>query len=133
MNIQIIKQDQSTDNSLKNMIRLAYLGYFIWIVSTESWFYHAWWALKILPLLIVFPRIWRAELSALQWGLLLLHVYAVEVLVAIYSSPKPFNQLAWGSLFFILCIYGATVAFLRPFKKQHKMRKAMHKITQAGK
>ncbi len=83
----------------------------------------SWLVLKALPLLLLMRGVWRADVKQLQWALLLVLLYAAEGSVRVFDAGRS-ALLAWIELALVLLFFVAAVAYLRPFKRAARSRKA---------
>jgi uncharacterized membrane protein len=110
-----------------NAQRAAHIARSTWIallivcVAWEAWLAPlraggSWMVLKALPLLLLARGVWRFDLRALQWALLLVPFYIAEGAVRLLEPPPvrwcALLEIALGGSF-----YFTALAYLRPFKR----------------
>ena len=83
----------------------------------------SWLALKVLPLVIALPGLWKAKMPTFRWMSLMVWLYVGEALVRIIGLTEIERQLAWNSLALSL---GLTTAILRGARAQIKVAKTLY-------
>ncbi len=80
-------------------------------------------ALKVLPLLLPLPGVWRASLYTLQWAAMLILLYFMEGVVRLWSDPAPASAwLAGVEILLSLIFYLSAILYLRPAKRAARLR-----------
>ena len=83
----------------------------------------SWLALKVLPLVIALPGLWKAKMPTFRWMSLMVWLYVGEALVRIIGLTEVERQLAWNSLALSL---GLTTAILMGARAQIKVAKTLY-------
>ncbi len=83
----------------------------------------SWLALKVLPLVIALPGLWKAKMPTFRWMSLMVWLYVGEALVRIIGLTEIERQLAWNSLALSL---GLTTAILMGARAQIKVAKTLY-------
>ena len=83
----------------------------------------SWLALKVLPLVIALPGLWKAKMPTFRWMSLMVWLYVGEALVRIIGLTEIERQLAWNSLALSL---GLTTAILMGARAQIKVAKEQY-------
>lgn len=83
----------------------------------------SWLALKVLPLVIALPGLWKAKMPTFRWMSLMVWLYVGEALVRIIGLTEIERQLAWNSLALSL---GLTTAILMGARAQIKIAKTLY-------
>ncbi len=65
--------------------------------------------LKGIPLLLLLPGLWSANLKAVQWLSLLIMIYLTEGLVRGVSDPPTTRYLGWIGAALSLAVFAATL------------------------
>lgn len=76
----------------------------------------SWLVLKALPLLLPLRGLWRGDVMAMQWAVVLSLLYIAEGSVRIFDAP-PANTMAAIELLLGLVFFIAGIVYLRPFKR----------------
>lgn len=76
----------------------------------------SWLVLKALPLLLPLRGVWRGEVMAMQWAVLLSLLYIAEGTVRIFDAP-PASAMAAIEIAVGLAFFVAGIIYLRPFKQ----------------
>jgi len=76
----------------------------------------SWLVLKAVPLLLPLRGVWRGDVYAMQWALLLVPLYFCEGVVRTFDAA-PAAALAWIETLLSLAFFVAAIAYLRPFKR----------------
>ncbi len=111
-------------------IRLAqasFVALIAFLVLWEAWLAPlrpggSWMVLKALPLLVLAPRILRAEPRAFQWAVLLMLLYLGEGAARVFE-PLPWRACAVVELVLAIVFFAAAVRVLRPYKRARSARK----------
>lgn len=124
---------QPMENSNTTSIRAAVFAAPAWrLVNLLLWFalvvlclgWELWWAplrpggswlaLKVLPLLVAAPGMWRGRLYTYQWMSMLVWFYMTEGVVRGLTDPAPVSRaLAWCECGLALVSFGVMAATLR--------------------
>lgn len=81
----------------------------------------SWLILKALPLIIMLPGVWRANVYTMQWGTMLILIYTTESLVRI--SESGWNLwMALLELVFSVTIFISLLMYLKPIKAEAKAK-----------
>lgn len=88
----------------------------------------SWLILKAVPLIVMFPGIWRAKVYTMQWGTMLILIYTTEALVRISESGWNF-WLALLELVFSVTIFISLLLYLKPIKAEAKAKAKMNTHT----
>ena len=88
----------------------------------------SWLILKAVPLIVMFPGIWRAKVYTMQWGTMLILIYTTEALVRISESGWNF-WLALLELVFSVTIFISLLLYLKPIKAEAKAKSKMNPHT----
>ncbi len=83
----------------------------------------SWLALKVLPLVIALPGLWKAKMPTFRWMSLMVWLYVGEALVRIIGLTEIERQLAWNSLALSL---GLTTAILLGARVHIKVAKTLY-------
>jgi uncharacterized membrane protein len=107
--------------------RASWVALLILCVTWEAWLAPlrpggSWLVLKAVPLLLLAGRIWRAEVRALQWAVLLVLFYLAEGSMRVLEPP-PFGIYAGLEIVLAAAFYVAAIVYLRPFKQAMRARK----------
>jgi uncharacterized membrane protein len=76
----------------------------------------SWLVVKALPLLLPLRGVWRGEVMAMQWAVLLSLLYIAEGSVRVFDA-WPANALAAIEIVLGLAFFVAGIVYLRPFKR----------------
>ncbi|MEN9772663.1 MAG: hypothetical protein RJA58_1306 [Pseudomonadota bacterium] len=87
----------------------------------------SWLALKVLPLVIALPGLWKAKMPTFRWMSLMVWLYVGEALVRIIGLTEIERQLAWNSLALSLVL---TAAILMGARAQIKVAKQQYAALQ---
>ncbi len=90
----------------------------------------SWLALKVLPLVIALPGLWKAKMPTFRWMSLMIWLYVGEALVRIIGLSEIERQLAWNSLALSLAL---TTAILMGARAQIKVAKGLYEELQQNK
>ena len=90
----------------------------LWLAPLRS---GSWLWLKVLPIALTLPGVWRQHLRSLQTALLVSVLYLTEAFVRMFE-PYPVRALALLELLLVLLFFVAAVAVLRPLKIRHSTR-----------
>jgi uncharacterized membrane protein len=90
----------------------------------------SWLALKVLPLVIALPGLWKAKMPTFRWMSLMVWLYVGEALVRIIGLSEIERQLAWNSLALSLAL---TAAILMGARAQIKVAKGLYEELQQNK
>ena len=81
----------------------------------------SWLILKALPLVLMLPGVWRANVYTMQWSSMLILIYTTEALVRI--SETGWNVwLAIIELILSVTVFIALLLYLKPIKAQAKAK-----------
>ena len=81
----------------------------------------SWLILKALPLVLMLPGVWRANVYTMQWSSMLILIYTTEALVRI--SETGWNVwLAIIELILSVTVIIALLLYLKPIKAQAKAK-----------
>ena len=81
----------------------------------------SWLILKALPLVLMLPGVWRANVYTMQWSSMLILIYTTEALVRI--SETGWNVwLAIIELILSVAVFIALLLYLKPIKAQAKAK-----------
>ena len=81
----------------------------------------SWLILKALPLVLMLPGVWRANVYTMQWSSMLILIYTAEALVRI--SETGWNVwLAIIELILSVTVFIALLLYLKPIKAQAKAK-----------
>ncbi len=83
----------------------------------------SWLALKVLPLVVALPGLWKAKMPTFRWMSLMVWLYVGEALVRIIGLSEIERQLAWNSLALSLAL---TAAILMGARAQIKIAKVRY-------
>jgi uncharacterized membrane protein len=83
----------------------------------------SWLALKVLPLVVALPGLWKAKMPTFRWMSLMVWLYVGEALVRIIGLSEIERQLAWNSLALSLAL---TTAILMGARAQIKIAKVRY-------
>jgi uncharacterized membrane protein len=86
----------------------------------------SWAVIKVIPLLFAIKGIWQGRNYTMQWASMLLMFYFIEGVVRLNDGGLS-SVLAGLEIIFCLISYCALLAYLRPLKKQAKLRKSLEK------
>ena len=97
--------------ALGSLIGLIVLGlaWELWLAPTGS----GTLALKVLPLLLPLPGLWRARMYTYRWVSLLVWLYFTEGVVRAWSDPAPGNWLAGIEILLCLLLFTACALHVR--------------------
>lgn len=87
----------------------------------------SWLALKVIPLVIALPGLWKAKMPTFRWMSLMVWLYVGEALVRVIGLTEIERQLAWNSLALSL---GLTTAILMGARAQIKLAKQQYAALQ---
>ena len=73
----------------------------------------SWLALKVVPLALLIPGAMRGARRPLQWGALLLPLYAAEGIVRGWSESGRHALIAWTAALLAIATFAAVLAALR--------------------
>jgi uncharacterized membrane protein len=79
----------------------------------------SWLLLKAVPLLLPLRGLWRGDVPAMQWALLIVLLYVAEGALRLLD-PQPVAALALLELALAASFFVAAVVYLRPFKRAAK-------------
>ncbi len=82
----------------------------------------SWLALKVLPLVVALPGLWKAKMPTFRWMSLMVWLYVGEALVRIIGLSEIERQLAWNSLALSLALTAAILMGARAQIKVAKVR-----------
>ncbi len=88
----------------------------------------SWLILKVVPLIVMLPGIWRAKVYTMQWGTMLILIYTTEALVRISESGWNF-WMALLELVFSVTIFISLLLYLKPIKAEAKAKAKMNPHT----
>jgi uncharacterized membrane protein len=81
----------------------------------------SWLILKALPLVLMLPGVWHANVYTMQWSSMLILIYTTEALVRI--SETGWNVwLAIIELILSVTVFIALLLYLKPIKAQAKAK-----------
>jgi uncharacterized membrane protein len=81
----------------------------------------SWLILKALPLVLMLPGVWRANVYTMQWSSMLILIYTTEALVRI--SETGWNVwLAIIELILSVTVFITLLLYLKPIKAQAKAK-----------
>jgi uncharacterized membrane protein len=86
----------------------------------------SWAVIKVIPLLFGIKGIWQGRNYTMQWASMLIMLYFIEGVVRL-NDGGPSSVLASFEIIFSLTSYFALLAYLKPLKKQAKLKKALEK------
>jgi uncharacterized membrane protein len=98
------------------------------IVLSVAW---EWWlaplrpggsalVLKVVPLLLALPGVWRRRLYTLQWASMLILLYFAEGVVRGWSDRGLSARLGWLQAGLAVVFFVCTLAYVGPFKRAAK-------------
>lgn len=87
----------------------------------------SWLALKVIPLVVALPGLWKAKMPTFRWMSLMVWLYVGEALVRVIGLTEIERQLAWNSLALSL---GLTTAILMGARAQIKLAKQQYAALQ---
>jgi uncharacterized membrane protein len=113
----------------RHAVRLAQASWFALLALAVAWEWQlaplraggSWLMLKALPLALLAPGVWRADVKAMQWALLTVPLYAAEGAVRVVDAP-PVPTLAALELLLAAGFFCAAIVYLRPFKRAARRR-----------
>jgi uncharacterized membrane protein len=76
----------------------------------------SWLVVKALPLLLPLRGVWRGDVMAMQWAVLLSLLYIAEGTVRIFDG-WPANAMAALEIAIGMVFFVAGIVYLRPFKQ----------------
>ena len=94
--------------SVVGLIALG-LAWELWLAPTGS----GTWAIKVLPLLLPLPGLWRARLYTYRWLSLLVWLYVLEGLVRATSEGGLAAVLAVAEVALALGLFAAVTFYIR--------------------
>ncbi len=110
--------------ALTSLLALILLGlaWELWLAPLRPG--GSWLVLKIAPLLLAVPGLWRRKLYTLQWTSMLILIYVIEGIVRATSDRGPSATLGWVEVVLTVVYFVSVVAYLRPYKRAAKAAKA---------
>lgn len=84
----------------------------------------SWAVIKVLPLLFALKGIWQGRSYTMQWASMLVMLYFIEGVTRLNDVGLS-AYLAGAEVLLSLMIYIALLAYLKPLKKQAKLKKAL--------
>ena len=84
----------------------------------------SWAVIKMVPLLFALKGIWQARSYTMQWASMLILLYFIEGVTRL-NDPGFSAYLAGAEVMLSLIAYVALLAYLKPLKKQAKLKKAL--------
>jgi uncharacterized membrane protein len=84
----------------------------------------SWAVIKVVPLLFALKGIWQARSYTMQWASMLIMLYFIEGVTRL-NDPGFSAYLAGAEVMLSLIAYVALLAYLKPLKKQAKLKKAL--------
>jgi uncharacterized membrane protein len=117
----------STMQRALGVARTSWIGLLVLCVAWEAWLAPlrpggSWLVLKAMPLLLLVTRLWRADVRALQWAVLLVLFYLAEGSIRVLEPP-PFGVYAGLEIVLAAAFYVSAIVYLRPFKQAMRARK----------
>ena len=86
----------------------------------------SWAVIKVIPLLFAMKGIWQARNYTMQWASMLVMLYFIEGVVRLNDGGLS-STLASLEIVFSLTSYLALLAYLKPLKKQARLKKSLEK------
>lgn len=77
----------------------------------------SWLVLKAVPLMVLWPGLWRGRLRTYQWTALWCSAYLLEGATRLFEPP-PVRWLAVGEIALTLLLFGLVVRYVRFFPKR---------------
>jgi uncharacterized membrane protein len=117
--------------SQQRALRIAqanWVALLVLCVAWEAWLAPlrpggTWLVLKALPVVVLLRGVWRAEVRALQWAVLVAPFYIAEAAVRLWD-PAPYRWCAALELVGASAFDLAALVYLRPFKHAAQARRA---------
>ena len=106
------------------LLKFSYVLLLIWGVCSELLFGRPVLMIKVIPILLCIRGILYLNNYILQWGLIILHLYLLEGIVALTSSKYPFNIFGGITLCITIMAYVFSLLYLKPYKKYQKLNKS---------
>ncbi|HKT62692.1 DUF2069 domain-containing protein [Burkholderia sp. 22313] len=80
--------------------------------------------LKAVPLALALPGVWRRNIYTMQWASMLILVYLAEGIVRGMSDRGLSATLGWCETALAVGFFVAALAYVAPFKRAAKQRRA---------
>jgi uncharacterized membrane protein len=87
-----------------------------------------WIAVKLLPLLLLLPGVFKATSFGMQMASMVVLLYMVEGCVRGMTSAPPSNLLGWAQFVLSWMIFFGLVLHLRPLKQAAKAKKKAEEV-----
>lgn len=84
----------------------------------------SWAVIKVAPLLFALKGIWQGRSYTMQWASMLIMLYFIEGVTRL-NDVAPSAYFAGTEVILSLISYMALLAYLKPLKKQAKLKKAL--------
>ena len=92
-----------------------------------------WLVVKLVPLLLPLPGVFKGKLYTLQWASMLVLLYFMEGIVRAFADVSPVSRwMAGVEIAFSLAFYVTSISYVRPAKKAAKAAKAAQSAKSGG-
>lgn len=79
-------------------------------------------ALKVVPLVLCLPALWRSSLYAMQGVSMLVLLYMAEAIIRAMGEPYPSAGYAWAAFILSWLCFFTCILYVRPYKKAFKTK-----------